>query len=103
MDIVIPDVCPVLGVKLEKGRESGTDNSPSLDRIVPALGYVPGNIRIISNRANRIKNDSTPEELALILAYVLKNTPKPRPRRAKRNAKANLGGAPMGAPANHQP
>src|SRR5689334_22546912 len=95
LDIVIPDRCPILGIKLERGSSGGLDNSPSLDRVVPALGYVPGNVQVISNRANRIKSDSTPEELARILAWVLAHTPKPtmRPRRAY--AKAAPDSAPL--------
>ena len=71
-DIVIPDVCPVLGVPLT--RPDGTSRgpgpyTPSLDRIVPELGYVPGNVRVISYRANRIRNDATIEELEAVLRY----------------------------------
>jgi hypothetical protein len=43
------------------------DNSPSLDRIVPEKGYVAGNIRVISQRANRIKSNATVEELRAVL------------------------------------
>ena len=39
------------------------DNSPSLDKIVPELGYVPGNITIVSSKANRLKSQQSPEEL----------------------------------------
>lgn len=60
-DIKIPEFCPALGVKLEPGGD--TDNSPSLDRIVPELGYVPDNIAVISQRANRIKSDANADEL----------------------------------------
>ena len=42
-------------------------DSPSLDRIVPELGYVKGNIRVISNRANHLKSDATLEEHRKIL------------------------------------
>ena len=42
------------------------DDSYSLDRIDSSRGYVKGNIWAISLRANRIKNDSTVEELRLI-------------------------------------
>lgn len=59
-DISIPARCPVLHVPLGSGHR---DNAPSLDRIKPALGYVPGNVIVISQRANRIKNDATPDEL----------------------------------------
>jgi hypothetical protein len=44
--------------------------SPSLDRIKPELGYVPGNIQVISARANVMKNDATPEELLAFANWV---------------------------------
>ena len=40
--------------------------SPSLDKIKPHLGYVPGNVLVVSHRANMIKHDATPEELSLL-------------------------------------
>jgi hypothetical protein len=61
-DIVIPEFCPILGVKLEFGDMNSRDNSPSLDRIKPELGYVPGNVAVISYRANRIKNEGLADE-----------------------------------------
>ncbi|QOC54153.1 hypothetical protein [Caulobacter vibrioides] len=70
-DIVIPSHCPVLGIPLFRrlGRKGGCDNSPSLDRIVPEFGYVPGNIVVVSRRANRIKNDATLEELERVADF----------------------------------
>lgn len=68
-DVVIPEVCPVLGIPivvLSKTR----DNSPNLDRRVGHLGYVPGNVAVISQRANRIKNDATLEELRAIVRWL---------------------------------
>lgn len=46
--------------------------SPSIDRIRPELGYVPTNCRIISNRANTLKNNATAQEMALVLADLRK-------------------------------
>lgn len=73
-DIVIPEFCPVLGIKLGnyrgKGRGGFKDDAPSLDKIIPAKGYVNGNVRVISNRANCIKRDATLEELKAIVAYI---------------------------------
>jgi hypothetical protein len=46
------------------------DTSPSLDKINPELGYVPGNVAIISYRANRIKNNGTAEEHRLIADWM---------------------------------
>ena len=60
--IVIPVSCPVLGIPLKLGATRSA-NSPSLDRIVPSLGYVEGNVRVISDRANRLKADLSLDEL----------------------------------------
>lgn len=39
-DIVIPKLCPILGIELSFGNGRVHDASPSLDRIVPSKGYV---------------------------------------------------------------
>jgi hypothetical protein len=67
-DITIPNQCPVLGIPLVAGGER--DSAPSLDRLIPSNGYVPGNVRVISFRANRIKSDATASELRSIIAYM---------------------------------
>lgn len=70
-DIVIPEICPVLGIKLSLNRGGGfKDSSPSVDRRIPALGYVKGNIRVISYRANAIKRDATLDELRLLVRFL---------------------------------
>jgi hypothetical protein len=66
----IPLVCPVLGIRLAFNGGRAKRNSPSLDRMKPALGYVRGNVRVISQRANALKSDATPDELAAVLRYV---------------------------------
>lgn len=65
----IPNICPVLGIPIiiNEGEHCPSDNSPSVDRIDSTKGYIKGNIRIISNRANRIKADATIEELRKVL------------------------------------
>lgn len=65
-DIVVPDRCPYLDIPLNTYNSCKRDDSPTLDRVVPELGYVKGNVEVISERANRIKNDATPEELEKI-------------------------------------
>ena len=59
----IPDACPIFGIPLGVGLPGGSDYSVSIDRIIPSLGYVKGNVILISLKANRIKNDASPEEL----------------------------------------
>lgn len=61
-DLTVPATCPLLGIPLVPG-EVRHDGSPSLDKIIPALGYVPGNVRVISWLANAVKRDLTPEQL----------------------------------------
>lgn len=68
-DITIPHECPVLGIPLIVGADKASDNSPSLDRVVPPMGYVRGNVLVISNRANRIKNDATTAELLQVAHF----------------------------------
>lgn len=61
----------MLGIKLErKGAGAAKENSPSIDRIDPAKGYIKGNIAVISWRANMLKNNMSVEEARLLLAYL---------------------------------
>lgn len=69
-DIVIPEYCPLLGIKLHSGRPLAA--SPSLDKIKPELGYVPGNVWVISHRANALKGDASLEELKMLVANLEK-------------------------------
>jgi len=63
----IPERCPVLGIILVANTIAGPlDSSPSLDRIVRERGYIRGNIRIVSNRANRLRSDGSAKELKRI-------------------------------------
>ena len=64
-DFELPEVCPILGMKLEYG--SGHDgNSPchaTLDRIDNNLGYIPGNVMVISRLANAMKNEASFDQI----------------------------------------
>lgn len=65
--------CPILGIPLDYTTQGPRqENSPSFDRIDSNLGYVKGNVCIISWRANRIKNDGSAEEHRLISNYMFK-------------------------------
>ena len=75
-DIIIPSVCPILGIPM-KINTTRVDrrNSFSLDRIDPTKGYTPDNIQVISNFANTMKNDATPDELIAFAKWVLATYP----------------------------
>jgi len=74
--ISIPDVCPVLGIRLKQslGKRGPSDCSPSLDRLIPSKGYVPGNVAVISHLANRLKTNASAAQLRLVADYIDKFT-----------------------------
>ena len=45
------------------GYKKDKSYTPTLDRDEPKLGYVKGNIMIISDIANRMKQDTSPADL----------------------------------------
>lgn len=69
-DIVLPKICPCLGIKINYFNEEGKDDSPSIDRIDSSKGYTKDNISVISNRANTLKNNGSIEEFESIIKYL---------------------------------
>jgi hypothetical protein len=66
-----PLTCPVLGLPINwMNTGSSSNDSPSIDRMIPELGYVKGNVRLISQKANRLKGNASVEELKAILRYM---------------------------------
>jgi hypothetical protein len=59
-------ICPILKTPMVFGGERW--NSPSLDRFIPELGYVRGNVCWISDKANTIKQDITDPTVFLAIA-----------------------------------
>lgn len=62
--------CPALGVRLTKGTGVATARSPSLDRLQPSWGYVPGNCAVISMAANRAKNNLRARDLDAVARWM---------------------------------
>lgn len=60
---IYTDICPLLEIPLNWNScsEGRDDYTPSIDKLIPELGYVKGNIRIISNLANMMKSSATKE------------------------------------------
>lgn len=69
-DVSIPEICPVLGIPIGMSVGGRSDGSPSIDRIDTRKGYIPGNVLIVSWRANRLKSDATLGEMRAIVAYM---------------------------------
>lgn len=71
-DLPLPDVCPVLGIPFKIGTGCINEGSPTLDKFVPALGYVKGNVNIISHKANTMKLTATAEEVLKLYNWMKK-------------------------------
>lgn len=65
-DIVLPDLCPIFKRPFIYG---DPDWTYSIDRIDNSKGYIKGNIVFVSNKANRLKNDASVEELQAIVDF----------------------------------
>lgn len=72
----LPEICPVLGIKLSwgirKGQSGNKDSSPSLDKFNSELGYIPGNVFWISQLANRIKSNFTTTQINAVALWMAK-------------------------------
>lgn len=79
METIALDHCPVTGELLDwelQFSEEGKRNcfAPSLDKIVPSLGYTQGNVAIICNQMNTLKSNMTLDQLDQLAEYVRRNT-----------------------------
>lgn len=70
-DINVPLKCPVFGFDLQRNHKVPLFNSPSVDRIDPTKGYTKDNIQIISQLANAMKQNASPEQLLQFAKWVL--------------------------------
>jgi len=74
---IAPKTCPVFGTEFEWGKpgkhNSSSSHTPALDRIVPELGYVKGNVQFLSCLANLMKSNATPAELLKFAEWIIKN------------------------------
>jgi hypothetical protein len=69
-DVKIPNVCPILDIPIMIGEDKTLSNSPTIDRVDNNKGYTKGNVRVISHRANSMKNNNTLETLEKLIQYI---------------------------------
>jgi hypothetical protein len=62
--------CPVFGILLFGTPGKRIDNTPSIDQFDAKLGYIPGNIRVISWRANWLKSCISKDEIKKLASYM---------------------------------
>lgn len=74
LDSIKVDICPILDIELSYSNTRIMDNSATLDRIIPSLGYVPGNVQIMSHLANRMKSSASTDDLVKFASYIIRTT-----------------------------
>jgi hypothetical protein len=63
--------CPVFGFKLTTSKRKPGPDSATLDRIDPRMGYVRGNVVVISFKANQIKSSAiNPQEIYAVASWL---------------------------------
>jgi thymidylate synthase ThyX len=65
-----PKYCKYLELELDYSADHLQSNSPSVNRVDSSLGYVKGNLEIISNKANSMLLNATKEELKTFVKNV---------------------------------
>lgn len=66
-------VCPVLDVPISFTESDRSDEfTAELDRFIPELGYVKGNVNFLSRKINRLKNSATSKELEQLIHWMKK-------------------------------
>jgi hypothetical protein len=78
MDIAT-DECPIFKTPFvwgesKMGKGKTRPDTPTLDRILPELGYIKGNVAFLSYRANRIKDNGTMQEHYAIADWIWEQT-----------------------------
>lgn len=68
-ELSIPSVCPVFNTPLI-WTDNITDDTPSLDRLIPDRGYVKDNVEFISYKANRIKSNANLAEIEAVALWL---------------------------------
>ena len=76
---ITTDFCPIFKTPFvwkgfSGGKGKSPNDSPTLDKIIPELGYVQGNVAFISRRANKMKDDGTMQEHYDIADWIWSHT-----------------------------
>lgn len=72
-DLIKVSHCPLTGIEIDWKVYTGRHlRNPSVDRIDPTKGYIPGNVEVMSCLGNTMKNNATSEQLVSFAKEILK-------------------------------
>ena len=79
LETIAADECPIFHSKFVwgasgLGKGKTRDDTPQLDKIIPELGYVVGNVAFISGKANKMKDNGTMQEHYDIADWIWNHT-----------------------------
>lgn len=63
-------MCPVRKAPFNLESNVTSDDSPSLDRVISSRGYVKGNVRFLSHKANAMKNSGSLDDVLNLAAWL---------------------------------
>lgn len=69
-DLPIPPRCPVLGIELVPGRPKRDPHRPALVLLDPALGFVSGNVRVVSGAAAALRGTAEAADLRAVADFI---------------------------------
>lgn len=67
------EYCPISGLKLEwssSSKDRSRENVAELDRFIPELGYIKGNVSWVSRKMNNLKSDGSIKDFEQILDWM---------------------------------
>ena len=76
-DVEQPEFCPLTGIKIDWTYSGRHMANPSIDRIDPDVGYIPGNVEVMSCLGNVMKSKATREQLIFFAKEILKRYENP--------------------------
>jgi len=70
IELIGEGVCPIRGVRYDLSLSVVGDDSATLEKFYPNLGYVAGNCFVISGLANKIKTSATTEQVRRVADWM---------------------------------
>lgn len=77
LESITTNTCPIFKTKFNWGRsgKGQTPTTPSLDRVIPEVGYVKGNVVFLCHKANAMKSSASFKELHQFADWVKETIP----------------------------
>jgi hypothetical protein len=72
LELIGDGICPALGTPFDINSKRVKNESATLDRFIPKLGYTKQNCAVISSLANKIKSCASAEQVQRVATWMKK-------------------------------